>query len=340
MNDSIARAGFYNVLGKPVAHHTYVILERAGVPWAFPCFGGIALREGYRGASGVVYPADLWTPYMIGSQNVGPGMPASLYMALGMAQFTTTPRTDWRVEDWERYWDAAPIVEEGIACHAGLLYAINGVCHQACNRILWSSRRGAFTECPVNWPPSFSASYWVYGYYGKLTEGDAVALAQELVRRLDAGASVGGHASAVARASATPLGDVVEQIVGSRGGALLAPVSRDERRPELVAMLAAAPEGRAAASAPTTIQGVADLDQRFGALKADLDRQLLRGELTNDAYAQVLNDAFRLMVEELRDALPAATHQQLFGEVGPGYELVSPSLMPASYEPFGEQLGI
>lgn len=332
--DSTARAGFYGVAGGKVAHHTYVILEQGGHSWGFPCFGGLALHEQHRGATRVEYPASLWTPYMLQSQNVGTTLPANLFVALGMAQCSLSPAGNWTVADWESYWDENP-VEEGIACHTGLAYGVSGVCHQATNRILWASRQGDFTTCPVNWPPSFSASYWVYGYYGKLTEGVATDLASALVAKARAGASAGGRSIASMSTDQGPDEELNSALGSALREGLRRPQERAERQLELEQILGLHHSGGLGVAA-ASMGSVVDCDQAFSQTKRELDQQLLRGEITNQAYAESLNQAFDSLVVELRDRIPAERFGTLFPEHAAGQHpaLVRPELMPKSYDSF------
>lgn len=84
--DCTLQVGYYKLSGGPVGEHTFVVGNYNGERYAFPCFGGYALSEGEHGDSGVVYPAELWSPYIIGSTRQGNSLPANLYVALGMAQ--------------------------------------------------------------------------------------------------------------------------------------------------------------------------------------------------------------------------------------------------------------
>lgn len=332
--DMSMQVGFYDAFGQPVAQHSYAIGAQhgTGTLFAFPSFGGFALGPGDRGHKGVVYPARMWTPRMIGSQPVGIRLPSSLYMALGMGQFRVDPSYLYKVSDWDE--NRAPD-----KCEAGLTYAINGVCHQACNRVMWATRMSNFTDCPVNWPDSFSASYWVYGYYGKLTEDVAVNLARRLAARAfpegqfdvaAKGPPVPEEALPMARAATNELRELNGKALR---GYLAGHVSREERQSEIDLMLSVALASHQAEFDPTAMQGILTPDERFRKLKLDLDQQLIRGQVSNAEYAATVNKAFRAMTTELRNVLAADAFEKLFPEQAGGghFDLVDPALMPVSY---------
>lgn len=349
--DSVIRAGYYDAFKLRGIDHTYAILDHNGEQWAFPCFGSIALTEGHLGNTSVRYPADLWTPYMIGSRNVGSALPANLHVALGMAQFRVNPTYNFRLSEWEAYWNSGAI--DGAACWAGIVYGVSGVCQQACNRVLWSTRTNGFTESAVNWPPSFSQTYWVYGYFGKTSEMIAIALASQLAAEAQSRtmpmmlmnlgdmitpeALAPGAASEPAELSAgigmdkktrIAVGHAVRQLLDKKDTVA-------ERRHEVVEMVAQAPAGEQVTESSVLVSGVLGPDLKFAAIKQELDRQLLRDEVSHDEYAAQVNAAFSRMVGELRNVLPAITFEAIFPE-GTKTNLIVPSLMPASYEVFQE----
>lgn len=274
--DCVIKAGYYKLFGQQVGEHTFAIAERNGVQYAFPCFGCFARQEREHGQTGVVYPAELWTPYMLFSRSQGKSLKANLHVALGMAQRRLEPRTDYRVEDWDNWWNQLPEQLRYLSpsCNAGLVYAVTGVCQQACNRILWSSQQDAFTHTPVNWPPSFSASYWVYGYYGKLSEPEAIWLATELVKEAKRRASrILYAASAEVTSAATQALEQAEREAGEVSlrrtrEALVAGTPGEERQEEVKKMLEAAPGGKEVV-ASKKLEGVLAPDEKFHQIKAE-----------------------------------------------------------------------
>ncbi len=341
--DSNITVGYYRAFGVQFADHTYAIFDYRGEKWAFPCFGMVAEKEGERGNTGVHYPVDMWTPYMRWHQNVGPNLKGNLFVALGMAQYNrTNPTRNFRLSEWNAYWDSG--WSDGLACYSGIVYGVSGVCHQTCNRILWSSRQFDFTECPVNWPPSFSASYWVYGYYGKTTEHLAISLIKDLIKIAPAMSS--HYLSALSDTSGTDrdaAGDaagaesdcqnLIDENASVIGAHLKSGVDASGRRAEIEEMLTHAPEGLEVANQRLPMDGVYEADARFQKVKRELDTQLLRGEVAHQEYAHQINAAFHTMVGELHEALPSNTFETLFPEalLTQPYQLVDPKLMPDNY---------
>lgn len=349
--DSTIRAGYYDAFQLQGIDHTYAMLEHNGELWAFPCFGGVAL-PGHDDLkqTNVRYPVDLWTPYAIGSRNAGSSLPANLHVALGMAQFRTNPAYNFRLSEWKEYWKNAI---DGAACWAGIVYGVSGVCQQACNRVLWASRSGDFTESPVNWPPSFSSTYWVYGYYGKTSEDLAVELASQLVREAQGrmlprlmmdsadimSADLLASDMAVNAAELPTAVGMDEELRCALGKSLLNSLGNKEfsaeRREDVRELVAQAPSGEKVAESSLLMSGLLAPDARFFDIKQELDKQLLRGELSNHEYAKNVNRAYSRMLEELQNVLPPSTFQALFPK-GSEQMLVLPSQMPQSYDAFQE----
>jgi hypothetical protein len=352
--DSVIRAGYYDAFKLRGIDHTYAILDHNGELWAFPCFGSVALREGHFGNTSVRYPADLWTPYMIGSRNLGTTLAANLHVALGMAQFRPNPTYNFRLSEWEAYWNSGAI--DGAASWAGIVYGVSGVCQQACNRVLWSTRMDGFTESAVNWPPSFSSTYWVYGYFGKTSELIALALASGLAAEARS-RPMSTMLMSLGDMIATPAAHPITHSLTQASGELSTGVGMDrdtriavgqavrqsldkkdstaERRGEVVEMEVQAPSGEQVVESAALVSGILGPDMKFTTVKQELDKQLLRGEIRHEEYAAQVNAAFSRMITEFRNVLPASTFEALFPE-GDTVNLIVPGLMPASYEVFQE----
>ncbi len=348
-----------------VGEHTFNMAQYKGELYAFPCFGAFALQNDpdllallkfKLETLGLVYPAELWSPWMIGSKPQGKSLPANMYVAMGLAQFTPLPPKnpafdpkgppDYRVESWKNWWRSLPEKEQGYSseCNAGLTYAVTGVCQQASNRILWATRQDQFTYTPVNWPPSFSATYWVYGYYGKLTQAVAIALAGHLIHNAKRQA-IGGVSFEVDSDEMKALkkvgNDAKKASLQKTRKALVNGVPARTRKQEVKKMLAAAPETSLVIDSKK-LGGILAPDEKFNTLKTELDKQLVRGEVSHDEYAAQVNGAFGHMLQEFRNILPPETFKTMFRDVpesGP-VEIIARKDMPESYEPVREALRI
>ncbi|GAB2961259.1 hypothetical protein GCM10027048_31680 [Hymenobacter coalescens] len=336
--DSTIRVGYYDAFSVEGIDHTYAILAHGDDTYAFPCFGDFATATsgpGARGNANIKYPVDMWTPYAIGSQNVGSTRGANLYVALGMAQFSLNPAYNWKVADWPEGSQIG-----GTACWAGIVYGVSGVCQQACNRVLWSTSTQEFEFTPVNWPPSFSGTYWVYGYWGATTQLAADILASSLVQRASQQGTLGR--AAFTAPAADP--DFLRENARLLRESLRQPVSQPERQLEIEHLLQASlaqglteanarPAALTDAAPGRSLGGITERDAAFRAVKTELDTQLLREEISHDEYAARLNGAFQHLVTELQDALPAPTFARLFPEhaAGRAVALINREQMPESY---------
>ena len=326
--DCTISAGYYNLAGVDLAHHTYAVAKQDDRLHVMPCFGSFALREGERGNTGVRYPAELWTPSIIWPRQLGASLPANLSVAMGMAQFSLTPYLLWTPEEWDEHWRLNPR-ENGysLACWAGLLYAITGVCHQACNRILWSTLQGGFVYSAVNWPPSLSASYWVYGFHGK-DAGAAAILAGALVLKALLGDSANeSELLASGQLAHNVRRHHVDNIVND-------PTNGEARAHEVRGMLDHLPSDLKL-SDPTTVSEIVRCDRQFCTEKNTMDKRLVTtgNDAFHDEYAETVNDGFRTMLNRFREIMPAETFERLFPDAvaNRNYTLVDRKLMPPNY---------
>ncbi|MEO8673619.1 MAG: hypothetical protein ABI411_20085 [Tahibacter sp.] len=326
--DSTIRSGYYNLGGADVAHHTYAIVERNGVSYALPCFGSFSVTEGERGNTGVRYPADMWSPWILGSRNQGSALPANLSVALGIAQFNLSPETDWRSADWDEYWRNHPRLNGySPSCWAGVVYGITGVCHQTCNRILWSSCIGGFFFGPVNWPASLSASYWVYGFHGKASEAIAILATALVVKAL-----LGQKASESDLIASHELArNVMRHHVTHE---LRDHTDGTAREHEVRGMLQRLPESLQLLD-DKAIDHIVARDREFSTKKNQMDNRLYNttDDRNHTDYADTVNANFRSMLENFRNVMPEATFNHFFPDtpVGTNYTLVDRRLMPPNY---------
>ncbi len=337
-NDSVSRrsayydcniqAGYYNLAGINLAHHTYAIAEKDGRRYAMPCFGSFALSEHERGHTGVRYPEELWSPSILWSRPQGKMLRANLSVALGMAQFSILQQYDWTVEEWDEYWRLNPSISGySVSSWAGLIYGITGVCHQACNRILWSTLQGAFIFSPVNWPPSLSASYWVYGFHGKDANAAAILAAALVVKAL-----LGEKADDAALIKSHELArnvmrhHIEHQLNNHTAG--------EARAQEVRGMLDHLPE-ELKLSDPAMIDEIVRHDRIFSDHKSTADNRLYRtaNDAYHDEYAGFVNSEFQALLSQFRHFMPPATFERLFPDAADNrnYTLIDRRLMPPNY---------
>jgi hypothetical protein len=326
--DCKIQAGYYNLAGIDLAHHTYAIAEKEGKRYAMPCFGSFALSENERGNTGVRYPGELWTPSIIWPRQQGQTLDANLSVALGMAQFTLTPRLDWTVADWDEHWRRNPALNGySVASWAGLIYAVTGVCHQACNRILWSSLQGAFVYSPVNWPPSLSASYWVYGFHGKDAGAAAILAAALVVKALLAEKADQSELLKSQELARNVMRHHIDHLLNNH-------TDGEARAHEVRGMLDHLPD-ELKLSDRAAIDEIVNLDRTFSDGKSTMDNRLYRtaNDAFHDEYAGKVNDDFRTMLNRFRNIMPPATFERLFPDAveSRNYTLVDRRLMPPNY---------
>jgi len=340
--DSSIQCGYYGVNGGDALHHTYAVITTGAERYMLPCFGGYAEREGDTGATKVAYPAELWSPWLIGSQPQGRSLASNLYVALGLAQFTLNPAFNWTRADWDTSLQHNALA--GLAHHGGMIYAIQGVCHQACNRVLRCTRDRDYTYSPVNWSPSMVASHLAFGWWGI---GDEIAqvLAHELHRRAGQGYGLGELSPASADDRAFDDDLRARQIAALRAQVRTQP-DRDTRAAAVERSLSAgASASPADAAASLSVsererEGVLSRDLRFQKHKHELDRALLRGDVGRTAYAGAINSELAILVQELKDILPDPLQASMFDDRPMSTGVIDPALMTQDYEALGEQVGL
>lgn len=332
--DGTLRAGYYNLSGVEIAQHTYAMVSRQGQTYALPCFGSFATQEGQRGHSGVQYPAEMWTPWILWSRSKGFELPANLLVALGMAQFSISPGYDWTENDWDAYWRDNPGLNGySVGSWAGIVYGITGVCHQACNRILWSTTKGNFLDTAVNWPPSLSASYWVYGFHGRSPEAAAILAGALVIKAL-----LGDKADEGELRKSEDLARTVmhHQTVQS----LRDPTESYGRAREVRARLERLEQPLSLDAA--TIEAIVSLDRAFAQDKKERDAQLYQtdNDRQHDDYAGNVNQRFRDLLSQFRNLMPPQTFAHFFPDAveNRNYSLVDRRLMPPNYRRHREGL--
>jgi hypothetical protein len=137
-----ARIGSYNCLG-PAAQHTYA---SADSQW-YDCFGG-------HEKDGKTVQSYFWEK-------------TAYFSPLKPTRKTEVPiNKDWAdgIASWGSL--ATSDIQKS---HAGIIYLVTGVCHQACNRVLFAATNDDWGY--INWTPSFEQSYGLYGYYGGGAKG-------------------------------------------------------------------------------------------------------------------------------------------------------------------------
>jgi len=306
--DGTATAGYYPT--DTVGEHTYLFIARDdGSEVALTCYGGARKDGGNKN----VYPATLWSPYIVGSRSVGKEVRINTKLAVAIATYQhgvkeIRARYDRRSGGWMNLGDCS-----------GLIYGVSGVCHQMCNRILTATQPvGSTLYAPVNWPPSLSATYWTYGFTGAapaarpFTEADLENFHDTELAHLDA---------------------LKNQL---RFGHL-----KETRAPRVEQNLLRS-------VGPQRLEGYDDAlqskivaeDMGFHKVKRDLDHELLAGRISHGEYAERTNAAFANFATSLANALARDDYRKIFGTDAdaPRPALVDPALMPEDYRTIGNAL--
>ncbi|MEM1203797.1 MAG: hypothetical protein AAGN66_11260 [Acidobacteriota bacterium] len=282
-----------------VAEHTYARTKLNGEHQWYDCFGG------HKGEDNT-FPNFLWRK---------------------TSRYTRIKKTKLKEVDVDKAWAdriagwGSKDLDDIQPAHAGLTYLITGVCHQACNRVLYAA-----TEDPwgyINYPPSLDVSWVFYGYYGEgpMSSGDKASM-KKLDQFKRQTTSIGESPELSAAASVQRYLDLE--------------LDRDELRE-----LAAVHFGLEATD--RRLQEMVDQLMKLLEKKSELDRALLTGEIRSISEAvEMVNgfsrQAFDIAVEQLSEAAPQV-QLMATGNQEPA-QAASESMMPelALYRELGKQV--
>lgn len=346
--DSHIRIGYYDLKIEPfpgIAQHTFLIADDAnGVQHAFPCFGAFALREGHLGRVNVKYPTNFWaqnTPWAsnreLGRRFAG----ANLALLYKLGKFQHTPEHNFKLSDWYARWGEG---QAGFSfdCGVGIaVYAVQGTCHQACNRLMWTVNRPADPYSFVNCPPSSNFScalYFEHGAWGRF--GTAWEPALSWVKRwqgfpngLQAGVS---PSKEEAQAFEKDWQACEAGILRETAAYLKSTVNKIDREALMELFQSESADATIDAKA---IDHMADSLYKIHTDKQELDRLILRGEVSNNDYAATINAAMDQWAQELKTLLPADAFKAFAGN-GEATTVIIPSFMPPpeKYQEIGKRM--
>jgi len=286
------QGGYYSIDGASILEHAFVVGHDPDRTTYFPCYGGTDRTEGRE------FPAPLWTAWRVGYERIGTEVAADL----ALAAICASGSPEWR-DSYDRHLGGPFQVGD---C-SGILYGVSGVCHQMANRILYANNGphvGSMEARCVVWPPSLSATWVTYGFFGRQLEFD---LYWDIVKRVY-------HSGGFAAADVGP--DPMRQMVESHFANAYQP---ENREPTVHAALSNHAES------PRQMEAAYEKDEVFTRDKRELDIQLVRGEISVDGYVNALNDEFARYLPELEDIVTSGQEQVILDDQN--HELVSRDLM-------------
>lgn len=320
------KGGYYTMDYIPggFAEHAFVV--EGADHTRFPCYGGTTGPK-------LQYPAKLHTAWIVGSREIGSSVPADLRLACFVASGSTA---------WRPVFDRMTGGPFLFGDCSGIVYAVSGVCHQMANRILYSTNGITAPDGgdrAVVWPPSLSASYWVYGFFGKCFQRMPVACPlgfwEDVVKRTFPGALAAGEEAGGAEEVSAAAVDYLRRSVRLQ---LESGHAREAREPRVAGLVAGALGAGFAEAEAGRMAALLDADGAFFERKRELDTLLLRGEIASADYAREVNAAWHRMEERAAAVLGEEGYARLFGRpAGEPADLVAAELMlePAAYRELG-----
>ena len=291
------RVGHYPINNR-TAEHAFAIMECNGSEYRFQCYGGVSDNGRY-------YPAEYYEPrsmwYTRGGAITGyRELPCHPQIAMHLAQWGSPL-------NWQKYdYNSKSGGTSGLGDCAGIVYALNGVCHQMCNTVTCATRVHDPLDALINWPPSLNASKLVYGNRGIWGHERAVA---DYVGVLLAfyGDGMGDEEAVGADLDASALDEALAAIEERRRAAMRAALDNGPDADERRELLGGAVPGLDGA------QPILDADLETMALKHELDNLLVRGQIGNEEYADRMNAGVRALVARYADLMGEAPFEEAFG---------------------------
>jgi hypothetical protein len=309
-HDATATVGYYPT--DTVGEHTYLYVQTdGGSEVIFPCYGGARKDSGNHN----VYPANLWSPKIFGYKDVGTSVRINLKLARAIATYQHQPDI---IDNYNRHsggW-------MGLGDNSGLVYGVSGVCHQMCNRILTASQPSSSTlNAPVNWPPSLSKTYWIYGFTGGVVAARSLA-----EHNLQAFISK--------ELSENPLLINLREDIKTKH-------LPENRLPDIqLKLIQSLGFEKASTYAIPVMNKLLAEEVKFYKTKMDLDCQLLEQTVSKHEYVNQLNKAFRDFAAQLSSFLPREDYISIFSTnpEEPVSGLVREDLMADDYSIIGKAL--
>jgi hypothetical protein len=290
--------GYYNIdiPGLGWAQHTYVI-AKPNTPdeVKFQCYGGTDTDHKLEGS---IYPGYLYKPAIFPPYTrYGTQINGDLRLARGIAcgDPYAAPRNNYDLKTGGPYL---------LGDNCGLIYAVNGVCHHMEARIFW-----ACDNTPIVWPSSATASFWVWydifmgtGFYGN-TWHIWKPVFEEMKKRTKL-RSISDE---------TSMRELIKNGVNEK--------LRQVDIPEFHAALSQiVPVSEKDLKMRKATNAIPDQMHAFHLFKNELDKQLLKGTISKDEYAQQVNKKFHETMTELANYMSSENFKDLFG-MDPGSEV-------------------
>lgn len=365
IKNATINCGYYHIdaiAGLP-GEHTYAYIDHFGIRFGFPCFGGFSEYEGEYDKTSVAYPSDIWewSILTITCKNLGRNLPANLFMALAMAQYTLAPEIlSFSVDSWKTYWNHSDVKDDRGLCHAGIEYALTGVCHQACNRILTAA---TYPMEVMDWPASFNVTRHLYGAHGDLSWGiSAKPFIKELSQRAQSLEHIGINKLASAPQSLNDIAPELAEVDSFFNSQdhqklndnhlknhLQTKVNSESEEAQWTNLLlgdqnAAINEFESVEArepSRSDIKEIGKVDSMMRNTKKELDIQLIRGEISRMEYASQVNQLVSCALEDYRRCLSPDNFNKIF----PGLDqtevaIIDADLLRESYEFLQERLSL
>lgn len=314
------QVGHYPINSK-TAEHAFAIMSHNGNEYRFKCFGSVW-------DSGRYYPAEYYEPRSMwytrsGSITGYKELPCHPQIAIHLAQWGGS--VDWWKYDYDK--------EHGD--NSGIVYALNGVCHQMCNTITCATKTDNPINSLINWPQSLNASKLIYGNRGTWGHERAVKDYVAALLRFY-GDAIDGDADAQGDLDASgldaELAAIEEQQRATMRNALANGPDLDERR-----MLV----GNAVPGLDS-IEPAMAADAEAMALKHELDNLLIRGEVSREEYAARMNEGVRALVDRYAEVMGQEAFTGAFGDAAENIDcnIIDVEFMLDDYTAVKEQLGL
>lgn len=205
---------------------------------------------------------------------------------------------------------------------AGIVYGLNGVCHQTANRIL--------APANITIPPSYQqirATYFTYGQYGYNLPNQPQS-DRWPDRKLACSGSAPGSGPGATAGYSGPSSGSKRLATFSTGRMNLGTFTSAERdqpnlRSELSSLIR---ESLGHSLDQQTFDGLAEVQERLQSRQHELVQLLLAHQINKEAYLSRLDDALRAATRDGEKLLGADDFHKLFGEQFRAQSMIDPKM--------------
>lgn len=326
---AMLKVGHYPIGGN--LEHSFAVMEYNGEEYRFQCCGSV--YDGNRSFPANYYHCRNAWYTRNGSKTSETNIPCNARIAIALAQWSGD--VDWGRHDYDRKgagW-------LGFGDSSGIVYGLNGVCHQMCNTIACASWTHDPLASLINWPPSLNVSKLFYDNRGTWGHEGAIESLITSIKQKYGDAISDEEFAARDEAVSGEFDALFASVYEQQRNAMRRALDDGPDAAERCAIVGAnVPDGADGGAFDSVL--AADADAM--AQKHELDNLLVRGQISNVDFADRTNALIRTLAEQYEKTLGQEAFLEAFGGTAENINcnVIDPAMMPDSYNGLREELGL